>query len=466
MKSCNGSKIPEKSENHEFLYPSDHVPFFPFRIMRENGNKIIYPVTGNAIQLNESAGWILDHCDGYHTWYEIVLQTAKTYKANYREIRQKAETVIDDLTNNGFIWWRKNRMNYYQIPPPLAVLWDLTSRCNLKCHHCVVDSGPERDDQLSLEKCLNLLDELANFGVQQLIFSGGEPLIRNDFFTIAEYAVKLGFTVQLATNATLITESVAKKIAGLGLHPQISLDGRTPETHEQFRNKKGSWNKTIAGIKFLANEGVKVSVAAVVTRMNVDEIPELYRFAKELGTYSFRIMPFVSFGRGRKFSNIEIQPSRMKQLTVDLLRLNDELHLELIPMEFQCTLTPPSQSGFNAGNYHIGCDGAIAYCTITAKGEVLPCNFFEGVDALNVNDKPFSEIWNESKILNYFRSLEVGDISGNCRNCSWLPDCRCSCIAANFAAGKMFESNIHCWLNVKNKTENKTLSKKEAAPCT
>jgi radical SAM protein with 4Fe4S-binding SPASM domain len=446
MNRFNGKELSDVSEDIGFLYLPDSVPFFPFRILHEDNNRISHPVNRTEIFLNDSGYWIVNLCDGYHSFYEIVLQTAKAYKVNYNETLRKTELFLDHLTKTGFLWWRRNRMQYYHLPPPMAVLWDLTSRCNLKCHHCVVNSGPGRKDQLSLKKCLSLIEELANFGVKQLILSGGEPLVRHDFFTIANYAVKKGFSVQLASNATLITRDVAKKIAKLGLYMQISLDGINPETHEKFRNKKGSWNKTISGVKVLIKEGVMVSVAAVATTLNVEELPDLYRYVKKLGAYSFRIMPFVTFGRGYKCRDLEIKPSRMLDLTLTLQKLKDELKLELVPMEFECTLKSPINSRHNASIQHIGCDGAIAYCTITATGEVLPCNFFVGVETYNVKDKSFEEIWNESRILNYFRSLETSDIEGQCRSCNWLAECRTSCIAANFAEGKMFQSNVHCWL--------------------
>jgi len=403
-------------------------------------------VNGTELFLNESGSWIVNLCDGYHTFYEIVLQTAKAFKTPYSETRQKTELFMDKLTKKGFIWWRKKRMQYYQPPPPIAVLWDITSRCNLKCRHCVVDSGPDRKEQLPLKKCLSLIDEMAGFGVQQLILSGGEPLVRPDFFTIAAYAVKKGLSIQLASNATLITREVAKKIAGLGLYSQISLDAINPETHEKFRNKKGSWNKTVSGIKNLIREGAWVSVAAVVTRLNVNEIPHLFKFVKNLGVSSFRIMPFVTFGRGSEFRDLEIKPQRMRKLTQTLYKLKKEVGLELIPMEFECTLRPPAAQKQHPSVQHIGCDGAIAYCTITAQGNVLPCNFFEGAATFNVMEKNFVDIWYESRILNYFRSLVTEDIDGPCRRCDWLADCRGSCIAANFAQEKMFQSNVHCWV--------------------
>ena len=82
-------------------------------------------------------------------------------------------------------------------------------------------------------KCLRLVDEMASFGVRSLIFSGGEPLLRDDLFTIAEFAHECALNLQIATNATLIDDKTARKLKKLDFTAQVSLDGATPKVHER-----------------------------------------------------------------------------------------------------------------------------------------------------------------------------------------------------------------------------------------
>jgi radical SAM protein with 4Fe4S-binding SPASM domain len=288
-------------------------------------------------------------------------------------------------------------------------------------------------------------DELAAFGVQQLILSGGEPLMRPDLIEIAEHAARQGLSLQIATNGTLISRQIANRLAAIGADAQVSLDGATPEVHDAFRQVPGSWARTVQGIRHLVTAGVPVMVAAVVTKMNAGQIPALYDLAAERGAHSFRILPFVPFGRGQAVRELELSPQEMRNVTDDLLQRRDQGGLPVVSMEFECTFSSPPQERA-APQTRIGCDGAVAYCTITSNGEVLPCNYFAGAEAYNVKEHRFAWIWENSRFLNYFRSLTVSDIRGACQDCAWLPTCRGSCIAANFAHGDVFQANCHCWL--------------------
>lgn len=424
----------------------EHVPYFPFRIKQEEDLWVIEsPFTGQESELNEPAFWLLKLCDGYRTVDEIINEISKSYKTERDNVVDMSAPLLEELTNEGILWWRKERLNYWKFQAPAGVLWDLTSKCNLRCKHCVVSAGEEGTEELSFDECCTLIDQFADFGVGQLILSGGEPMVRKDFFEIAEYAAGKNIMIQVATNGTLIDETAAQRLATIGACAQVSLDSSEPVVHDEFRQHPGSWQKTKEGIELLVKAGVPVTLAATVTTMNIDNIPELYELGKSLGVQTFRILPFVPFGRGKYADELEVAPARMRELTEFLhsKRENDELNIA--PMEFECTFSPPPEQGID-GQTRIGCDGAISYCTVTSSGEVLPCNYFSGADAENVKEHDFHWIWDNSRFLNYFRSLKATDVKGSCQECDWLPVCRGSCIAANFAHGDIFQSNCHCWL--------------------
>ena len=353
-------------------------------------------------------------------------------------------TVFKVLSGEGLLWWRKSRIHSWKLPPPMAVLWDLTSRCNLSCRHCVVSAGSPNPGELGIDTCRRLIDEMAGFGVQQLILSGGEPLLRPDFFEIAEYAHKRGLSLQIATNATIVTRDVARRLKAIGACVQASLDSIDPVVHDELRQCKGSWKRAVKGIKLLVKNDVPVTIAALVTKNTIAQIPELYDFSAELGVQTFRILPFVPSGRGSRAKDMEVSPVEMKCITEYLARRRNDVGLPVAPMEFECTLE--HEQGIAHPQTRIGCDGGVAYCTITSDGEVLPCNYFSGVRTENVKDTSFSWIWDNSHFLNYFRSLTVSDIHGICQGCKWLIRCRGSCLAANFTHGDIFQSNCHCWI--------------------
>ena len=431
------------------MFDVDAIPCFPLKLTPDGDGWLIRnPITGAEHELNQTAYWLLRLCDGYCTWGEIVAELGRAYQASRAQVTALSEPLLRVLTDDGVLWWRRQRMHWWRLPPPTAVLWDLTAGCNLSCRHCVVSAGPSNpsnNGELSLDECRRLADELAAFGVRQLILSGGEPLMRGDFFEIAEHAASRGLSLQIATNATLITERAAERLAAIGADAQVSLDGATPEVHDDFRQVPGTWKRAVRGIRHLVAAGVPVMVAAAVTKANVDQIPALYDLAADLGAHTFRILPFVPFGRGGTARELEVSPQEMREVTVYLRQRRDEGGLPVAPMEFECTFAPPSQERADPQT-RVGCDGAAAYCTITSSGEVLPCNFFAGVEAENVREHNFAWIWENSRFLNYFRSLTVSDIHGACQSCAWLPVCRGSCIAPNFAHGDIFQANCHCWL--------------------
>ncbi|WP_321428431.1 PqqD family peptide modification chaperone [uncultured Methanolobus sp.] len=433
-----GSNLPGKSA----------VPYFPFRISKENNIWITKdPLSSEVQELNDAAYWLLKMCDGYRTLYEVITQLSASFHSDRNTVMEKSRPVLDELTNRGLLWWRNERMNYWKVPAPAGVLWDLTSKCNLRCRHCVVSAGEECTDELSFEDCRRLIDEFADVEVGQLILSGGEPMIRKDFFDIAEYAASKDIMIQVATNGTLIDETAAERLANIGAMAQVSLDSSVPSVHDDFRQSSGSWQKTVDGIKLLVKAGVPVTLAAAVTSMNIDGVPDLYELGKELGVQTFRILPFVPSGRGTDALDLEVKPARMQKLTEFLLSKRDSYGPEIALMEFECTFQPILGQDIETNpDTRIGCDGAIGYCTVTSKGDVLPCNYFEGADVENVKDRSFRWIWDNSRFLNYFRSLKASDMKGKCSRCQWLPVCRGSCIAANFTRRDIFQANCHCWL--------------------
>lgn len=422
------------------------VPYFPFSFVRENDVWVLHnPLFGIEEELNQVAYWVLKLCDGYRTLEEVATELSGAYGESEDEILRRIEPMLSQFTDEGLLWWRNRRMTWWRLPPPMAVLWDLTSSCNLRCRHCVVSAGPSCHDELSNEDCRRLIDEMSTFGVNQLILSGGEPMLRPDFFDIARYAASKGLSLQVATNGTLIDEGAAKELSRIGACAQVSLDASIPEIHDDFRQVSGSWDRTVQGIRQLVKEKVPITLASVVTSCNVDDIPQLYELAADLGVHTFRILPFVPSGRGDSIRDLEISPARMKELTGHLLEKKEEVGLDIAPMEFECTFSLPPEENTDKDT-RLGCDGGVAYCTITSKGEVLPCNYFVGAEAENVKEKDFEWIWHNSRFLNYFRSLVVSDLHGECGECSWLSVCRGSCVAANFSHGDIFQSNCHCWL--------------------
>ena len=428
---------------------SNAVLYFPLKLSAQGPDCTFYnPATGRVHKVSQSAGRVLNLCDGERTWDEMLAELSQASGTLPATVTRHVQPFLKRLAAEGAIWTRPQRMLWSSLPPPTSVFWNITGKCNLCCRHCAVSSGMKRPDELSLAECRRAIDDMAAFGVQDIALSGGEPLIRPDWFQIATHARSRGLLVSVSTNGTLVTEAVARKIAGLGSDVQVSLDGATPEVHDSLRRITGAWQRAVRGVQNFVNAGVPVTIGTTVTTANIHQIPALCDLARNLGAERYRIIPFVPFGRGGAWRKLEVKPRAMQRLTEYLRQRRLQNDIDIVEMEFECTFDPPPlqpadpQSG-------LGCGGAQTYITITETGDVLPCHFFSGVEADNILKHDLAWIWEHSRFLNYFRSMTLADLTGSCQQCDWLAGCRGSCRAANFAHLNLFRGNCHCWLNTR-----------------
>lgn len=422
------------------------VPYFPLKIEQQGDRWQVHnPVDEETYWLNDHGWYLLQLCNGYNTFDEIVQLISNQYRTSLQPCRDGINSILDPLTESGMIWWRKERMRWIRTPPPQSVFWELTWACNHSCLHCVVSGGKKDSRELMTEECKRLADELARLGLKSIAFSGGEPLLREDFFEIAEHVSRLGIATQIATNGTLVDEGVARQLKRLDFNVQITLNGSSPQTHDRFCGMENAYEKAVNGVTFLNRAGVPTTIATVATKANVSDIPDTVDTAIRLGAESFRLIPFIPSGRGKRNRELELEPTVMKELTQYLMARREEGDITITPMEFEHTFSEPPGGAVDP-SVQLGCNGATTYCTIGATGEVLPCSYFSGVKAEDVRNKPFGWIWSNSRFLNYFRSLKVADIEGPCQTCRWLSVCRTGCRAANRAYGDLFGSNRHCWV--------------------
>ena len=140
---------------------------------------------------------------------------------------------------------------------PITIVWNFTNRCNLNCLHCHQDSSPTSSyPELTTSQAFKVIDNMSDAGVAILTFSGGEPLLRKDLYAAVKRAADLGMLCTIASNGTLMTREAGAKLAKAGIRRvEIGLDGATAETHDFLRNKRGSFEATVKGIKNCSDLG-------------------------------------------------------------------------------------------------------------------------------------------------------------------------------------------------------------------
>ena len=183
-----------------------------------------------------------------------------------------------------------------------VVIWNMTRRCNLKCRHCYTTSADiPFPGELSHEQAMSVLDDLSVFGIPALILSGGEPLSRFDFFSLAERARALNFRhLSLSTNGTKLTGDNAARVASLGFdYVGISLDG-IGTTNDWFRGVDGAFAAALSGVRACKALGVKVGLRFTITEDNAHQLPDMLDLCDQEGVDKFYLSHLVYAGRGDK----------------------------------------------------------------------------------------------------------------------------------------------------------------------
>lgn len=385
---------------------------------------------------------ILELCDGGQSTDEIVDSLGKDLGKTKAEATEYVTIFLDKMFRMGMIAWRQGEIEHSKnCPPPSTVYWDITGECNLRCAHCFTLGGKPHENELSTEEIKHAIEEMAHFGVEKIAFSGGEPLMRKDLIEIASYASGLGFkSVNVATNGTLIDTRIAKLFKKANLNVQVSIDGDISKIHDELRGDKGAFDRAICGIKLLMEEGVNTSVCTTATKLNVDRMPDIIQFMQNLGVKNHRIQIIMPMGRGKiNIERLDITPRRLKSLVeyLDVKNITD--------VGFNFTLKPPPEGSVDFSRSG-ACSGGYSICSITPEGNVVPCTSFWGMNGDNLREHNFRWIWENSRLLNYFRSIRLDDIKGVCRDCKWLSRCHGGCKAENYAHGDIFGSSKSCWV--------------------
>lgn len=265
--------------------------------------------------------------------------------------------------------------------------------------------------------------------------------MRKDMLEIVHHAADLGFdSVGVSTNGILLDRDIARQLTAANLNVQISIDGDEADIHDMARGVKGAFDGAVRGIKLLLEEGVNTSVCTTASKWNVERIPNIIRLMHDLGVKNYRVQGVVPMGRGKmNAEDIRLTPGRMKELVEYLENKNITIS------SYNVTLKPPPAGPVNFCDSGV-CSAACSVCSITPEGNVVPCTYFWGLNGENLRDHTFQWIWENSAVLNYFRSIRLNDIKGLCRDCKWLLACHGGCKAENYANGDIFESSRSCWV--------------------
>jgi radical SAM protein with 4Fe4S-binding SPASM domain len=197
-----------------------------------------------------------------------------------------------------------------QFMQPRLIFWEVTKGCNLRCIHCRA-TATELSSPLDLPtaKARDIIEQISTYANPILVLSGGEPLYRKDIFELAAYASARGLRVALATNGTLVDQTVAQKIVDAGVkRVSISLDGADAETHDTFRGIPHAFDTAVNGLRNLRELGMSVQINMTIARHNAHQLPAVLELAKGLGADALHTFLLVPVGCGVEIAERQMVP--------------------------------------------------------------------------------------------------------------------------------------------------------------
>ena len=212
---------------------------------------------------------------------------------------------------------------------PLIGKWELTSNCNLNCLHCYMVSDPTQEE-LSFPEVKNILSQLQQEGCLYLCFSGGEPLLREDFLDIYIEAKNKGFLITVFTNGTLVTKEIAdifKKLPPRRI--EITLNGITQETYEKITQVAGSFEKVMQGIKLIKERKLPLTIKSNGMILNKHEILDIKQWVQNLGMpYRFDSILMPQIDGSKKPCALRLRPEEIVKIEYkdqDMIKQNKKI---------------------------------------------------------------------------------------------------------------------------------------------
>lgn len=347
-----------------------------------------------------------------------------------------------------------------------VVVWNSTRTCNLKCRHCYMSSDAKKyQNELTTAEAKQFIDDLADFNVPVLLFSGGEPLIRPDFFELADYAAKKGVRPTLSTNGTLITPEVARKIKDIGVgYVGISLDGLR-EVNDKFRGKAGAFEAAMNGIKNCVAVDQRVGLRFTINHHNIQELENIFDFIEEENINRVCFYHLVYSGRGNQMMNEDVTAEESRRAMDIIIRRTRDfeergLKKEILTVDNHCDGVYMYLKALQEGKDELaqqikkyismngGNRSGMAFAEVDPLGYVHPDQFTQHHTFGNVRERKFGDIWQDTTnpIMAGLKDRKPL-LKGRCSKCKFLDNCNGNFrTRAEARTGDFWESDPSCYL--------------------
>ncbi|MHC5082850.1 MAG: radical SAM protein [Planctomycetota bacterium] len=311
-----------------------------------------------------------------------------------------------------------------EIVKPRIVAFEVTDRCVLKCRHCRAAAMEAGVDPLDTDACKHILKGLADYSKCVVIFTGGEPMMRDDLIELIGYSRSIGLRPVMATCGYHLTEQTLADLKEAGLLSiSFSLDGKDAATHDAFRKVDGAYDMTLKAVGLTKEIGMRFQFNTTLTKLNAEQMDDIAQLAVEQGASCWNPFILVPVGRGDGIRDLLFEPNEYEAVLEKLAAMRENL-----PIELRVTCGPQyariiRQQKQPDAEMVPGCLAATSFAFISHRGDIQTCGFLE-INAGNLleNDYDFGRIWESSELLKNLRDHSL--YKGACGSCGYLATCR------------------------------------------
>ena len=345
------------------------------------------------------------------------------------------------------------------------VVWNSTKACNLACVHCYYTARAQRDpDELSTEEAKHMIDDLAQFGVPVFLFSGGEPLLRDDLCELGQYAVSQGLRAVISTNGTQIDRKMAARIREAGFsYVGVSLDG-LEATNDRFRRVSGAFAAALDGMRNCTEARVRVGLRLTLNRNNVADLNAIFDLLEMEGVKRACFYHLVYAGRGKRIREDDLTLDESRGAVDLIFDRTEDLHARKVDIEIltvdnhadgpyllrRVEERQPERADevlqllrWNGGN-----STGIGIADVDHLGYVHPDQFWQHYSFGNIRERPFGDIWTDTT-----DDLMAGlkdrkrRLKGRCAECRYLDICNGNFrVRAEAVHGDVWAPDPACYL--------------------
>ncbi|UCH02112.1 MAG: radical SAM protein [Candidatus Bathyarchaeota archaeon] len=399
--------------------------------VEEDGKGILMVNASRVLFLNKTATEHVYLFMKGHSEEEAVQKIKKRYKVDaktalndYRDVLFIVNTFAktSDVCPVSYLGVKKIEPFQRKISSPYRMDLALTYRCNNRCIHCYT-GGPRETPELSTKEWYRVIDKLFTIGIPHIVFTGGEPTLRNDLSRLIRYAEERGLISGLVTNGRKLKDKkYLEELLKAGIdHIQITLESHDESVHDKITGTEGSWRETLKGLKNAISSPVYTITNTTLNQYNYSDILKTVQFLNSLGLKDFALNSVIYSGKAPDVAkDFAIEETKLVALLTKIRNYALTLGMEFV------WYTPTRYCVFNPLELELGiknCSACRINMCIEPTGDVIPCqSYFKPLG--NILKNEWNSIWN-NPLCQKIRNRNYAP--NECKSCPQLYLCGAGC---------------------------------------